>query len=114
LAFSLANALEPMAGNGSIQRLQPLGHCRLDQWRNNGDPRTPSSRNTSPSTHRTCLPTSRACDTGPRSLRRSAWPSNQWRAHASPCACNMPMICSSLRILRFIIRPFLGADSRRN
>lgn len=29
------------------------------------------------------------------------------------CSCNIPMICSSVCIVRFVVRPFLGPDSSR-
>jgi hypothetical protein len=39
----------------------------------------------------------------------------QRSAHFAPasCFCRIPMICSSVHIVRFIVRPFLRADSRR-
>ncbi len=43
--------------------------------------------------------------------RRSDSPNRAFKCATASCSCRIPMICSSLRIVRFIFRPFLGADS---
>jgi hypothetical protein len=78
-------------------------------------PLKPSSRNTSPSRHRTCPQTSRACGRGQHTSHRHhlVGETVPRTVSLSSSTCNIPMICSSVRIVRFIVRPFLGADSSR-
>ncbi|MPL85494.1 hypothetical protein SDC9_31463 [bioreactor metagenome] len=64
-----------------------------------------SCRRTWPSSCRRCLPTCCACGTGPHTSHR--------RRMRRPCSARMPIICSSVNLVRFIVRPQVGADFNR-
>jgi hypothetical protein len=79
-------------------------------------PLKPSSRNTSPSRHRTCPQTSRACGRGqhtspPPHLVGETVPRT---VALSSSTCKMPIICSSVRFAFFIVRPLHWPDSSRS
>ena len=63
------------------------------------------SRRTWPCSCRRCFLTRRACGKAQHTSRR--------RRIRRPCSPRMPMICSSVNLVRFIVRPQVGADSNR-